>query len=450
VDINLSELSTIMVVKFINAVKRSAFLRLLLIFLFSAIILLVLVGTAAFYMNDPHFQIRQKFQDNIVSYSKFLITEIGLPPDYKIAQKLSTENSLHIKINSRQGNWQSDNYDLPPLLLSEQKKVADKYNVRIGHNFTYSYIIFNKNNYEYVIAFSHRKFTDTKGLFIISLILIIIVVTSLNYYLVQWLFRPLRLLDEGVKQVGEGNFDFRVETKRQDEMGELAMAFNQMSKKIQSMMTEKEQLLMDVSHELRSPITRMKLALEFIPDNKPKASIQEDLYELESMITELLESARLNNPNSSLRKETIQLNVFLNSLTETYANSIPGVNFKKSNKELLIDADRDRLLTCIRNIIDNAVKYSKNQTKPILIEAQEKHEKIYITITDFGIGIPENDQNHIFEPFYRVDKSRNSETGGYGLGLNLCKNIIDVHGGEIFMESTENNKTCFTIVLPVK
>ncbi|MFV1985390.1 MAG: sensor histidine kinase [Thiohalomonadales bacterium] len=439
-----------MAVRFIHAVKRSAFLRLLMIFLFSAIILLVLVGAAVFVLNDTHFQIKQKFQHNIVSYAKYLITEIGSPPDYKIAQKLSAEHSLHIKIKSKQGDWKSENYDLPPLLLSEQKKIPDNYNIRIGHNFTYSYIIINKDNFEYIIAISHRKFPDNKGLFILSLILIIIAVTSLNYYLVQWLFRPLRLLDEGVKQVGAGNFDFRVETKRQDEMGELAMAFNQMSEKIQSMMKEKEQLLMDVSHELRSPMTRMKLALEFISDNKPKASIQEDLNQMGRMITELLESARLNNPNSSLSKENIQLNEFLDFITKSYVNSLPGVNFKKLDKALLIYADRDRLQTCIRNIIDNAVKYSKNQSKPVLIEAREKLDKIYITITDFGIGIPVNDQNHIFEPFYRVDKSRNSETGGYGLGLNLCKNIIEVHGGEIFMESTENNITCFTIVLPVK
>ena len=84
-----------------------------------------------------------------------------------------------------------------------------------------------------------------------------------------------------------------------------------------------------------------------------------------------------------------------------------------------------------------------------MIEAYEKQNEIVIRITDYGVGIPTNDQNHIFEPFYRVDKSRNSDTGGYGLGLNLCRNIIKAHGGEIFVESEENVKTSFTLIFPI-
>jgi len=100
-------------------------------------------------------------------------------------------------------------------------------------------------------------------------------------------------------------------------------------------------------------------------------------------------------------------------------------------------------------MIDNAIKYSKNQNQAVLIEAQQQHDTISITITDFGIGIPISDQQHIFEPFYRVDKSRNSETGGYGLGLNLCKTIINAHGGEIILSSIENSRTTFKLIFPV-
>lgn len=435
-----------MLIKLIYALRRSVFLRLLLIFLLSIVLILVLLALTAFFINDPHLTIKKNFQDNIYTYSSYLIEKIGTPPNYKIAQEISNTNSLQIKIIGNKDYWKSKNYNLPPLLASDQIPLINYKKTSIGHNFTYSYIVIKRNNYKYIIAFSHRRFSNREGLFIIIIIFIIISVISLNYYLVRLLFKPLRLLDEGVKQVGEGNFDFRVVTKRQDEMGELSMAFNKMSEQIQAMMKAKEQLLMDVSHELRSPITRIKLALEFITDNKSRESINDDLIEMESMITELLESARLNSPNASLVKQDVELNSLLDSISKTYGNSNPRVQFKKSEYNFIAKIDRDRIQICIRNIIDNALKYSQNQSKPVVLEVYECKGDIVISITDFGMGIPVNDQKYIFEPFYRVDKSRNSETGGYGLGLNLCKNIMNAHGGDILLSSSVNIHTTILLI----
>jgi signal transduction histidine kinase len=321
-------------------------------------------------------------------------------------------------------------------------------NMKMGHYHGYSYVVLTKPDYEYTFAISHRRFAESKGLFLVLLVLIVIIVTTMSYFMVRRLFRPLRSLDEGVKQVGEGNFEFRVANKRQDEIGELVDAFNQMSNKIKSMMKEKEQLLLDVSHELRSPITRMKLALEFVEDEKSKSSIEEDLLEMESMIAELLESARLKNPGSNLSKENIQLNDLISNVTSAYTNSKPGVIFIAPESKITLLADRKRFQICLRNIIENALKYSKEQSEAVVIEAQEQQDNIQIIITDYGVGIPQSDQQHVFEPFYRVDKSRNSKTGGYGLGLNLCKNIVKAHGGEIYLNSIENEKTSFTLVFP--
>jgi len=184
-------------------------------------------------------------------------------------------------------------------------------------------------------------------------------------------------------------------------------------------------------------------------DQKSKYSIQEDLIQMEDMITELLESARLNNPNSSLNKEKIDLNKFIVAVVKTYDGSKPPVEFIPTETDKILFADRNRLLICMSNIINNALKYSYKQSKSVAVEIKETSNKIFITISDFGIGIPVADQKHIFEPFYRVDKSRNSKTGGYGLGLNLCKTIMNAHGGEITIESTEKEKTIFTLEFPI-
>jgi len=419
-----------------------------MIFLFTAVILFVLVGGVASYLSDPSRLIHQKFQQNIAQYASFLIEKIDFPPNQEIAQSLSDDLGLDINISSSNSSWQSVDYRLPAYALDKGHQLLSTSEMKIGHYRGYSYVVANKSNHEYIFVLSHRRFAESKGVFLVSLIIIVFIVIALCYYLVRWLFKPLDALGEGVKQISEGNFDFRVETRRQDELGQLAEGFNHMSDKIQTMLSEKEQLLLDVSHELRSPITRAKLALELVDDKKSKSDIQDDLREMEGMIAELLESARLNNPGSNLSKDSVHLNALIQSLLVDYSRSKPGITFADLDKEVVLIADSSRLQICLRNIIENALKYSRHQNKPVEIEVKELSDKVQIDITDFGIGVPASDQKHIFEPFYRVDKSRNSKTGGYGLGLSLCKKIVNAHGGEILLESIEDRETRFTLIFP--
>ena len=167
------------------------------------------------------------------------------------------------------------------------------------------------------------------------------------------------------------------------------------------------------------------------------------------MITELLESARLNSANYQLQKTKFDLQEQLDQLVSLYQDSPPGVLLDKSASATMIYADKERLMICFRNLLENALKYSKNQNHAVEIEIQSEVDRIIITVRDFGEGIPAQDMPHIFEPFYRVDKSRNAKTGGYGLGLNLSKKIIAAHGGEISVESTPNVETLFTVSLPL-
>jgi len=437
-----------MVSKLVGLVKRSIYFRLLIIFFATALMLFALVGGLAHYLSDPERLIHKTIQNNVDQYSTYLAEKIGNPPNEQLIQNLSNKLSLQIKISTRNKNWISQNYDLPEIALSHKHKLKHSDQFFMGHYHGYSYAGKIMNGYEYLFVVSHRKFAESKGVFLLLLVLIVISVITLSYYLVRRLFRPLRKLGIGVNQVGEGNFAFRVENKRTDEIGELVNAFNTMSSKIQSMMTEKEQLLLDVSHELRSPITRVKLALELMDDKKSKDSISDDVQELENMITELLESARLKNPNSHLVKEVVVLNDIIAGIVDTYKTSKPGIEFSNAEKQVELCVDPDRLVICLRNLLDNAMKYSNHQLKPINISITETEKDLYIKITDYGHGIPQEDREHIFEPFYRVDKSRNSKTGGYGLGLNLCQNIMRAHGGEIRLESVENQRTCFTLVFP--
>ncbi len=430
-----------------SSLRRSIFLKLLLVFLVTAILLAILVTFSADYLSDPKRFIHQKIADNLQQYSNYLIQEIGDPADFQKANELAIALGLSIQIKSQKKIWQSNNYDIPKKFLAYMHPSTQAENFRIGHYRGYSFAIIKKNPYEYHFVINHKRFTENKIQFLSMLILSVIIVIAFSYFLVRWLFRPIRWLSTGVAEVSKGNFKVKVPIRKHDEIGELAEAFNQMATQIDSMMKNKEQLLLDVSHELRSPLTRMKLAMEFIDNLEVKESIQEDVREMEAMISELLESARFSNNNNQLKKTTFLLNDMISEIIGCYENSNPGVIFVKL-QAVPVYADYDRLKIVLRNLLDNAIKYSKHQSRPVEIAVSNQQKNIIITIKDYGEGIPEADLTRVFDPFYRLDKSRNTQTGGYGLGLSLCHKIIIAHGGEINAESEMDKQTQFRIELP--
>jgi signal transduction histidine kinase len=271
-----------------------------------------------------------------------------------------------------------------------------------------------------------------------------------SYFAVRWLFRPLRWLDDGVVQLAQGNFDHQVPVRKNDELGELAVAFNNMSAKVQEMMRSKEQLLLDVSHELRTPVTRMKLALEFVEDKNSRAKIQSDLHEMEAMISELLESARLTTDYGTLNMLHINIVPLIEKMIKSYNDVPPGIRAIGEWPATYLNIDEERIKTVFSNIFENAVKYSGHQTQPVEIWMHRVNSQWNVHIRDYGHGIPQRDLAHIFEPFYRVDKSRSSATGGYGLGLSMCKKIMNAHGGDITVQSEMGTYTEFSLTFPLE
>jgi len=432
----------------VSSLRRSIFFRLLLVFLATAILLAVLVASSANYLSDPKRFIHQKIEANLQQYTHYLIQEMGDPPDFQKANDLANSLSLAIHIKSQNTTWQSNDYDIPQKYLEKQHHMTHAKDFRIGHYRGYSFVIIKNTPYEYHFVINHKRFTENKIQFLLMLIFSIIIVITFSYLLVRWLFRPIRWLNTGVAEVSKGNFKVQVPIRKHDEIGELAEAFNQMATQIDSMIKNKEQLLLDVSHELRSPLTRMKLAMEFVDNEEAKQSIQEDLREMETMIAELLESARFSSNNNQLKKTTFSLKEMLSELIFRYENSSPGVVLLQPQSSVSIHADYDRLQIVLRNLLDNAVKYSKHQSRPVEISVSDQPTEIILSIKDYGEGIPREDLTHIFDPFYRVDKSRNTQTGGYGLGLSLCHKIIIAHGGTINAESEIDKQTQFRIELP--
>jgi len=214
------------------------------------------------------------------------------------------------------------------------------------------------------------------------------------------------------------------------------------------MILARDQLLLDVSHEMRSPLTRVKMAMEFLPDDANKESIREDINELEQMLAEILETERLNSAHQSLKLEKVNITRLVHDLAQKFSDIKPGLDLSGLPESCFVQGDTERLKMCIRNVIENSLKFSAESANPvrIMIETQDAHH--VLKIRDNGQGIPESDLSFIFEPFYRVDKSRSKKTGGYGLGMSLCKKIIEVHKGTIKIESEVGKGTTVIISLP--
>jgi signal transduction histidine kinase len=207
-----------------------------------------------------------------------------------------------------------------------------------------------------------------------------------------------------------------------------------MSKKIRYSIKAKEQLLIDVSHELRSPLTRIKLGLEV---NSPKEKINEDIVEMERMISGLLESYRTGTFLGEMKLEKTDIAELLEDTVAEFMDA-ERIEFINPGKEIYAKVDREKMEIVFRNIIDNALKYSNDK---IQVGISQQPGEVLMSFSDRGTGIGEEDLKYIFEPFYRADPSRSRKTGGFGLGLSIAKKIMDAHNGQINIESKPGSGT---------
>lgn len=191
-----------------------------------------------------------------------------------------------------------------------------------------------------------------------------------------------------------------------------------------------------------------KEEIELLSDEEAKASLSEGLAEMEAMVTEILEAVRLRRSAADLNIKRVGIAPLIRSVVAEFSERPPGIAIG-AIAEAGLSLDPQKTSTVLRNIIDNAVKYSRESRQPVKINAAADKERCRITIRDFGIGIPADDLGRVFEPFFRVDLSRSRETGGFGLGLSLCKAIMEAHGGDILIESDLDQGSRVSVAFPL-
>ncbi|MCX7878492.1 MAG: HAMP domain-containing histidine kinase [Ignavibacteria bacterium] len=393
----------------------------------------------AFRLSTDH-KPRKYFGEFIRKFEQKIVSDIGIPPDTIKAREIADELEIGIRFESQNFIWSNDK-DLPSMELLEKEAVrilpplrsedsSPPGRIMRYKNVTYSIIDFPEGHFIIDPINPDRFFKPEKAV-ILSVVFVLLIVSGMYFYL-RYLFTPLKSLTLAVQSIGEGNYDVKVPEGSSDELGELGHAINDMSGRISEAMKAKEQLLIDVSHELRSPITRIKLGLELGVSSE---KLKEDLCEMEKMVSGMLDNYR--SDNKDLRMAKTELVALIKDIINEYSNQERLEVIDKAAK-YFINCDSERIRTVLRNIIDNSLKYSE---KDVIIDVFSQGRKVIVSVTDQGIGISEDDLKYIFEPFYRADPSRSKKTGGFGLGLSICKKIMSAHKGEIKITSNLGSGT---------
>jgi signal transduction histidine kinase len=234
---------------------------------------------------------------------------------------------------------------------------------------------------------------------------------------------------------------------REDEIGQVGRAFNQMTGRVEQMIKDRERLLADVSHELRSPLARIKVALEMLPDSDKRDAIARDIREMEALTTMLLEREQLRHKADNRESEHFDLVALTREIGDSFADRSPGVQISTSPSELDVLADAALIKVLIQNLIDNAVKFSLADSQAVELRLEQDDEGVRITVIDDGPGIPTEEIDHVFDAFVKLNPAR-GHRAGYGLGLNLCQRIAQAHGGRISLTPGEERGTQAQVILP--
>lgn len=276
---------------------------------------------------------------------------------------------------------------------------------------------------------------------LISLLLSIAAVLLAAAFIARRIARPLAALSTAADRFGRGEFSEKLEPQGPEDIARTIRAFNVMSERLQRFVSDRTQMLAAISHDLRTPITALRIRAEMIDDDALRERIIASLAEMETMVESTLQFARAESAAEPTQR------VDLRKLVERAVRDVdpPGEKlvFPPVADALTVSCRPIALTRAVRNVLENAVRYGDRAEIALLAEPTQNA----IVIRDRGPGIPEADQERVFEPFVRLEDSRSTETGGSGLGLAIARTIVRAHGGDIRLANGEPGLEA-TITLP--
>ncbi|QPH41037.1 sensor histidine kinase [Pedobacter endophyticus] len=441
----------------------------LLFAILSAIIISLLSGFVWYFANDFAFEdFYKRLEARVrISAQLKLYQDVNNPAYAKMRnqylERLPSEQAFIFEANSpRPKNIDSG---LPQSFYKKIRAgLMSRYRVE---NHFYAGKSFKINNKDYLVIISandpvgFRELKDLQHILIIGFFLSVFLSFVVGWRFSNYMLMPLRKIIKSVKKIKAENLHMRLEVKQgSDEMSQLAETFNNMLNRLETAFETQNNFISNASHELRTPLTiisgEVELALKAANDTEKQtialAKIKDEAERLEHILTSLLGLAQSGFNGKNQPREAVRMDELLweikGSVNQVYPNSKIEIDLDKlpDDEQLLtLRVNKNLIKLAITNIVSNACKYSNGKSVNIALESNGN--TISVAVTDQGIGIPQTDIQHIFEPFYRASNTNNYK--GYGVGLPLSLNIIRLHRGSIAIKSQEGIGTEIKVLLPL-
>jgi signal transduction histidine kinase len=273
-----------------------------------------------------------------------------------------------------------------------------------------------------------------------SITVLLMILLVLCYWVIQYISTPLEPLKKAVQRLAYDIKAPMIEETCSDEMCAVIHAFNDMQQNIRRLLDNRTHMLAAISHDLRTPITRLKLRAENIGDEKLQAKVIADLNDMEQMISSILAFAREQNADELMRN--FDLVALIESICNDMVDGGKAVTFQNEIKKLTYYSRMLSLKRAVTNVIENAIKYGNS----CAVSVSQTKDHVRLSFVDNGPGIPHDKLEKVFAPFYRVDSARSPTTPGAGLGLSVVKEIIGAHGGDVKLTNLpEGLSMCITL-----
>jgi signal transduction histidine kinase len=424
-----------------HALGHSIKLRLLLVFLLLALAMAFTFISGA----QRAFSVgwREAARPLLMDYVDRLVDEVaaGGSPSVERASAITQRLPLTITIQGPQVSWRSH----PPRAGEEPEAESPRDDTRWnrerwGGDKDWQRLLSRTTSDGHRISIGINQQAFERQTHLVGYTLTaLLVLTLLAFLYLRHLLRPLDAIGAGARRFGAGDFSQPIPVRRPtrpDELGQLAGTINTMGQDIREMLDAKRALLLAISHELRSPLTRARLNTELLPETPEvtpqREALLRDLQEMAGLITDLLETERLATPHVALQREPVVLpelaREVIQELRVRHPDAAPVMlNAAAGLPSLSLDPTRMRLL--LRNLLDNALRYGAGVAQAAELHLQPDGAGIRITVRDYGPGVPEDQLPLLAEAFYRPDSARTRAQGGVGLGLYLCKLVAQAHGG---------------------
>ena len=364
----------------------------------------------------------------------------------EITNLFSVYQDLNIEFNQDENfNYDFDERWFSPIDRTLRRELKSKFGSQKFWFSTTSYkelidlrIKYQSGYFKFLIP-KDRVTSSSARIFALWITVPAIIVVLISLIFLKNQTRPITNLAKVAEKFGKGEEIEEFKPSGAAEIRQAGYEFEKMRKRIVRHLNQRSEMLSGISHDLRTPLTRMKLQIAFIKDKELSNKLAEDINEMEKMLNEYLQFT-----SSSYKEKDEQFN-----LSELINNAIKKYNNKNITRNITegiyLNGRKNLIQRCINNLIDNAIKYGDK----VNIELNKNNNNLFIKIEDNGPGIPENEYSNVFKPFYKIDKGRADSKSSVGLGLSIASDIIRSHGGNIKLEKSLMNGLGVKIFLPV-